>query len=217
MYDALKNKSWLTAKYCDEGKTIYEIADIIGCFPSSVARALHRHGAQVRFGRGELNSSNICRNPKCGKVFDVGGRDKPPRDQKYCSRSCHMYCQDERPHNHNLGMPSMSRSVDYHEDRDESQRRLQRYHRTGINSIQFEEMSKAQNGVCAICQKEESDLRADGSERYLSVDHDHKTGKTRQLLCRKCNLIIGLAKDDCTVLKSAIEYLEKHNACLPLS
>lgn len=211
MYSALKDKEWLKVKYLDEGKTIYEIASIITCSPSSVARALKRLSIQIRFERGDSNSSNTCSNQKCGKIFDVGGRNNPPRDQRYCSRSCHMYCQDERPHNHNLGMPSMTRSVDYHPDENERNRRLNRYHRTGINSIEFEEMIKVQNGVCAICQKEETDLRPDGSGRYLSVDHDHKTGKTRELLCRKCNLLIGLAGDDCTVLKSAITYLEKHN------
>ena len=49
---------------------------------------------------------------------------------------------------------------------------------------------------------------ANGRTRRLSVDHDHKTGKVRGLLCRPCNNHLGLARDDVDYFRRGIEYLE---------
>lgn len=57
-----------------------------------------------------------------------------------------------------------------------------------------------QGYVCAICNQEESNRR-------LSVDHCHDTGKIRGLLCRSCNLAIGYFNDDVDVMKQAIIYI----------
>ena len=49
--------------------------------------------------------------------------------------------------------------------------------------------------------------------RYRSeiyVDHDHKTGKVRGMLCHACNTVIGHADDNVTILNSAIKYLEEN-------
>lgn len=43
----------------------------------------------------------------------------------------------------------------------------------------------------------------------LCVDHNHKTGKIRSTLCRKCNLGLGHFDDDLEKLQSAIKYLSK--------
>lgn len=51
---------------------------------------------------------------------------------------------------------------------------------------------------CAIC----------GSKVRLVVDHCHKTGRIRGVLCAKCNSAIGLLGDDTERLASAIEYLK---------
>ena len=74
----------------------------------------------------------------------------------------------------------------------------------GITIEQYDSMYRAQNGACAVC---------DGvnlSGRRLAVDHCHRTGKVRGLLCSMCNSAIGLAKERLDVLKKAVAYLEKH-------
>lgn len=43
-----------------------------------------------------------------------------------------------------------------------------------------------------------------------SVDHDHKTGKVRGVLCKHCNTMLGYAKDDPAVLRQGANYLEQH-------
>lgn len=62
-----------------------------------------------------------------------------------------------------------------------------------------------QNNCCAICGKHESNF-----SKNLAVDHNHKTGKVRGLLCKNCNIGIGHFKDDISLINNAIEYLNKY-------
>jgi ribosomal protein S27AE len=77
------------------------------------------------------------------------------------------------------------------------------YMRTyGMSVDEVEAMAQAQQGKCAICNR----------NRKLGVDHNHTTGLVRQLLCDKCNRGIGFLEENITILNNAIEYLEKYNA-----
>ena len=58
-----------------------------------------------------------------------------------------------------------------------------------------------QNGVCAICKKT-CTIR-----KRLSIDHDHKTGGIRKLLCSRCNSGLGFFLDDPELLIAAAKYL----------
>jgi hypothetical protein len=80
----------------------------------------------------------------------------------------------------------------------------------GIDFAEYQRMLNAQNGVCACCERPESRLTDAGDLRMLSVDHNHTTGAVRGLLCSNCNLVLGYACDDVTVLQKAIGYLRKH-------
>ena len=62
--------------------------------------------------------------------------------------------------------------------------------------------------VCEICGEEETRPFSGGVTR-LSVDHDHKTGEIRGMLCANCNLMIGYAKDNPELLEKAIGYLTR--------
>lgn len=78
----------------------------------------------------------------------------------------------------------------------------------GITFSEYEVMLRQQNYVCAICKKEESfELR--GTKHSLAIDHCHKTGKIRGLLCRNCNQGLGLFHDNVEFLSQAIYYLNK--------
>lgn len=70
-------------------------------------------------------------------------------------------------------------------------------------------MHEEQGGECAICDAE---IPAVSEDRYLSacVDHDHKTGKVRGLLCWDCNVGLGKFLDNPDLLVSAAEYLRKN-------
>jgi hypothetical protein len=73
----------------------------------------------------------------------------------------------------------------------------------GITLDEHTQMYEAQNGVCAICKGE-----GDGKWKKLCVDHDHKTGKVRQLLCRNCNMVLGQVGDNINLLEEMIKYLQ---------
>lgn len=67
--------------------------------------------------------------------------------------------------------------------------------RYGITQADYTALWTAQEGVCAACGNPE-DKVIRGSLSWLAVDHDHKTGKVRGLLCQSCNLALGLLKED---------------------
>lgn len=69
----------------------------------------------------------------------------------------------------------------------------------------YQEMLDAQNNKCAICLDECS------SGMRLAIDHSHKTGNIRALLCGKCNRGLGMFDDDTGKLKAAIIYLEQYS------
>lgn len=80
----------------------------------------------------------------------------------------------------------------------------------GISNETYVEMFGSQLGLCAICGQEQQGVTKDGNTRFLCVDHCHKTGAIRQLLCVKCNTGIGQFNDDPDLLKSAMAYLRRH-------
>ncbi len=73
--------------------------------------------------------------------------------------------------------------------------------RYGITIDEYDTLLRSQNGVCAICSREPVD------GQRLAVDHDHKTGKVRGLLCFKCNTGLGHLGDSLDTLKRAVDYL----------
>jgi hypothetical protein len=78
----------------------------------------------------------------------------------------------------------------------------------GITPAQYEEMLTAQEGVCAICgQSETATYQRTKVVKKLSVDHDHKTGKIRALLCRGCNMALGHLNEDAERAQKLAEYI----------
>lgn len=74
--------------------------------------------------------------------------------------------------------------------------------RYGITLAQFDKMVETQGGVCAVCGLPETIVA-----RRLSIDHNHKTGKVRALLCDRCNVFLGRAGDDIDLLMRGVYYL----------
>ncbi len=79
----------------------------------------------------------------------------------------------------------------------------------GITLEQYNEMYAEQGGRCRICLKHEIAKNQYGMKQ-LSVDHDHKTGKVRALLCLRCNMALGYVDDDPGLLIEAARYLMQH-------
>ena len=78
----------------------------------------------------------------------------------------------------------------------------------GITVDAYNALFEAQGGVCALCGKEES-LTRKGQVQPLAIDHDHRTGKVRGLLCNKCNIkLVGI--EDAEFVNKALLYLARY-------
>lgn len=81
----------------------------------------------------------------------------------------------------------------------------------GITEDDFEAIKKGQDFKCALCGGEGFVMdNGKNTHEKLVVDHDHTTGKVRELLCHNCNRALGLFKDNPELLRKAAGYLEKH-------
>lgn len=83
------------------------------------------------------------------------------------------------------GRPSASRQYKY---------------KYGVTADWVAAKAAAQDHRCAICK----------NVRPLCVDHNHVTGALRDLLCKKCNTVLGFVGEDPAVLTAAARYLEAH-------
>jgi hypothetical protein len=78
---------------------------------------------------------------------------------------------------------------------------LLRYY--GISLDERNAMFAQQGARCAICKTDK------GSSKDFHVDHCHKTGVVRGILCRHCNHVLGHARDNTETLAAAIGYLQR--------
>jgi len=86
-------------------------------------------------------------------------------------------------------------------------RRWQRKRTYGMEWGDYDRMLAEQNGLCKICGKPPTK----GKGKILHVDHDHKTGRVRALLCVNCNQMIGHAQEDADILVAGARYIEHWN------
>ena len=70
-----------------------------------------------------------------------------------------------------------------------------------ISEDELKILKDRSDGQCEICKVREADC----------IDHCHRLGIVRGLLCDKCNLAIGLIGENIATLNNAIEYLNDYN------
>jgi hypothetical protein len=150
------------------------------------------------------------------KVCSICSTSKPLSEfsGKRC-RSCRSTLERERLQNDPVRAQKRRNAVRaWHENNPkESFTRYRSAHlksEYGLTTAEYEAMLKSQNNCCAICKQEETWTYKNGRVASLSVDHDHKTGKIRGLLCRDCNQSLGKFKDDYALVYAAYQYLSIH-------
>jgi hypothetical protein len=74
----------------------------------------------------------------------------------------------------------------------------------GITPVEYERMYADQAGLCAICVRP-------SAAGPLHIDHNHSTGRIRELLCSACNTGLGLFSEDAARLLVAAAYVNRHN------
>lgn len=101
---------------------------------------------------------------------------------KYKTGRIHSYCK----------ICSNDKSRMYH-------RSLYKYQKYGITEQDYQQMRELQSDKCKVCGNVSDEL---------CIDHDHATMVIRGLLCRTCNMAIGLLYHNTEIFRKAIRYLE---------
>ncbi len=78
--------------------------------------------------------------------------------------------------------------------------------RYGITRQQYDAMLQQCKGRCEVCKAPFSEITKDRP----FVDHCHKTGKVRGLICLRCNAALGHAGDDSKILRALARYVERY-------
>lgn len=127
---------------------------------------------------------------RCGKCGEIKPLDEFYKNQYRC-KPCHKAYYKE------WNKANEAKRHSYHTRR-----------RYGVDQTEYNRMFEEQGGRCKICNQEQP-------EKRLAVDHCHRTGKVRSLLCDPCNKAIGLLKDNPSLLRSAANYVELFESHVP--
>ena len=82
--------------------------------------------------------------------------------------------------------------------------------RFGLTLDDYFSMLESQGGGCAVCRTKSP--RGRGVTRPFAVDHCHRSGKVRALLCHRCNGALGMVSDSKETLHRLISYLQEHES-----
>lgn len=142
-------------------------------------------------GRGLVCKICICENAKAKRAARVLA---PIQKCRECQRQLPLKVFAIHKYTHYLWRQSRCRRCITR-----AQKRSKLKHQYKITPEQFEFMKLEQEHCCKLCGKK---------VRTLHIDHDHKTGLVRGLLCFPCNVGLGFLKDDPSLLRSALNYLQ---------
>jgi Recombination endonuclease VII len=123
-----------------------------------------------------------------------------PEGYKWCRK-----CMRVKPNDQFYSKYIKDYLATYCKDCDQSRDTKYRY---GVDTTIYNKMFEEQDGKCAICRS--SDTKSKSQLRF-HIDHNHKTGKLRALLCACCNRGIGMFYENIDWLFAAIEYLKFHS------
>ena len=151
-----------------------------------------------QFIKGVDTMSKVCTVCKKEKSLDDFYNLKASKDGK--SWRCKK-CDSQTTMN--------SRKKKYEQNK-EYHRTLNRLYKYNLTKEGFQSLLDSQQGLCACChQPLTQDFGRNHDKRKLVVDHCHKTGEVRGLLCTMCNKGIGLLGDNAKSVLAAYEYLKK--------
>lgn len=85
-----------------------------------------------------------------------------------------------------------------------SKRKSRLLYRYGLTLEEYDKMAQQQHNRCGICKQIKPN-----KNKLLVVDHNHKTGKVRGLLCIQCNSALGYLKENVAIAQVAFLYLAK--------
>ena len=113
------------------------------------------------------------------RTCPICGRQFMPHcgSHKYCTKECARRAKRER---------AVKRYRQHPKKYAASIRKWHYRHRYGCTLNDYNRLFRRQQGCCAVCGRHRSLFG-----QHLDVDHNHKTGKIRGLLCNGCNRYVG--------------------------
>lgn len=154
-----------------------------------------------------------CKSCEIVKILKEFGKDVSAKDKRRpaCKACCKITTKAYRKKNPEKVKEGVIRWRNKNKNKEKNSKRKYRLRHTyGLSTLEYDLMLKDQKGVCLICKEIEYGGNQHESNKNLAVDHCHKTGKVRGLLCTNCNSALGKFKEDIEVMKRAIDYLTKH-------
>lgn len=128
---------------------------------------------------------------QCNRPFPVRARKGGGRRPEFCSAKCRL--------THHRAYRRL-----YANRRTRKTLRAGRLRwKYGLSIAEWDALYWAQDGGCAGCGR-----AREANGHRLAVDHDHKTGRIRGLLCKRCNQLLGKVEDNSTLLRRLANYLE---------
>lgn len=73
-----------------------------------------------------------------------------------------------------------------------------------LTAEEYRSLLASQNGKCAVCSVDVTALPT----KQIHVDHDHRTGAVRSILCYRCNLALGFVKESVVVVRALLAYVQ---------
>ena len=131
-------------------------------------------------------------------MFSPNERHKDGK-QSYCTACGTKHLKEYRQTSEHK---AVSKKYEESPCRMDSEWRTHIWRKYKISLEQYQQMFDDQQGCCKICRRHQSEFK-----RRLGVDHCHKTGDVRGILCDDCNRGLGSYKDSEELLLSAIKYL----------
>lgn len=115
------------------------------------------------------------------------------------------YCKDKRYERYKKNAKADRQRVrEFHKKNPNKTKEYNLRSKFGIEIEQFNTMLNNQHGKCQLCNL---DITGKG---LAVVDHDHVTGKIRDLLCSSCNTALGHFKENSVTMRNAADYVEHH-------
>lgn len=158
-----------------------------------------------------------------GRLCSACGERKPPEafrrnvkttDRRMwrcreCLKKAHRsWVERNREHVRDMGRGNMRKSrADNPSRTKEALRRYRLKRDYGLTPEQYLALIESHDRKCAVCKRAVVPVPAPVRAEGACIDHDHKTGRIRGILCHACNRAIGMLRDDVNILKSAVAYL----------
>ncbi len=156
-----------------------------GLYPRNLGSIPNEKTMKIKSkGKSGTRSILVCLN--CGEEFSELNTKIRAGKGKFCCNECYKEYRERNKKNEK-----------------ELNRLYQKKTKYGLNAEEYYSMFRKQNNKCAICGQNFSD------SNKAFVDHCHKTNKVRGLLCTRCNTLLGMARDNTSILENAITYLKK--------